>query len=821
MLKLNYSKIAWLSALMALSCSGHAANLAPAFTAIPAKTVAEGQSLSFTVSATDPEGTAVTIIGKNLKTWMTFKSNVFTAKPSLSNSGSYTVSFTATDTTGKKATLSVPITVTNTNQAPTINGLKTRSVAEGGSLSFGISASDPDRDVVTLSAAPLKSWMKLTGTTFTATPGYSDSGTHTVTITASDGKLSTSAVQTITVTDVNQAPVFGAIGSLSVAEGGSLVKTITATDPDGSPVTITASGLQTAWMSFDSGKLTATPDHTKAGGYSITFTASDGVKQTKSTVTLTVTDTNRAPTLNAIGAWNVGEGRALSLPINASDEDGDSLTVTTSGLQSWMSFDGRTFRARPTAGMHGNYNVTFSVSDGKASDSETFPVTVTLDDSAFPRPWNAYWGSQWTGATWATMERAWLGYLTGINLLDNTGKVGTLAAEVGKRIQDRDVIVTIAGFGGDSDQDMTTMGDLFDLLQSGGLETWQDVVKAQIDGLSPTDPQAKHLIYQLGNEITKETFSNTLRTWAASRGIALPGSKQEYDHELIPYYVEYYLAPTVEAARQSSLQHYGDAEAINLALGSIGNGGNAGARAFLDALLDFEVEGTYAPSLAGKRVYELVDLITVHYPGSSSNLDLIWNKWRGMGSLRGLWVTETVGIRAADAGSGAAVAVSELGNHLAWHYHQGLTPDEARVSIYGWDVGGAAAGTAPDEAMKTFHEFFGNAALEVEANYATVTGASSALKTTQFTSVDDPDRRVITVGTVTNQSQSSSLQSVTFNKDGWSGHVTATVHRFTTAGHGVSTPTVTENATTYTVTLSSPINMTGDGDAVMITLLND
>jgi|GEM_PF-5048718 len=818
---LNTPKIAWLSALMVLSSVGHTANLPPAFTAVSAKTVAEGQSLSFTVSASDPEGTAVSIIGKSLKTWMSFKNNVFTANPSLSNSGNYSVSFTATDATGKIASLSVPITVTNTNQAPTISALTSRSVAEGGSLSFGISASDPDKDVVTLSAAPLKSWMKLTGTTFTATPGFSDSGTHTVTITASDGKLSTSAVQTITVTDVNQAPVFGAFGSLTVAEGGSLVKTITASDPDGSPVTITASGLQTAWMSFDGGKLTATPDYTKAGNYAISFTASDGVKQTKSTVTLVVTNTNRAPKLNSIGAWNVGEGRALSLPINASDEDGDSLTVIANGLQSWMSFDGRTFRARPTTGKHGNYNVTFSVSDGKASDSETFPVTVTLDDSAFPRPWNAYWGSQWSGATWATTERSWLGYLTGINLLDKTNMVNTLASEVGTRIQDRDVIVTVAGFGGNTDVEMTTMGDLFDLLQAGGLEVWQNVVMAQVDALSPTDPQAKHLVYQLGNEITKETFSNTLRTWAASRGIVLPGTSQEYDHELIPYYVEYYLAPTVEAARQSSLKQYGDAEAINLALGSIGNGGNASARAFLDALLDFEVEGTYAPSLAGKRVYELINLITVHYPGSSSNLDLIWNKWRGMGSLRGLWVTEVVGIRAAEAGQGAAVAVSELGNHMARHYQQGLTPEEARVSIYGWETGNTVVGTKADDAMTTFHAFFGNAALEVETNYATVTGASSALKTTQFTSVDDSDRRAIVVGTVTNLPQSSSLQSVTFNKDGWSGHVTATLNRFTAAGHVVSNPTVTESATTYTVTLNSPINLSGEGDAVMITLLKN
>ncbi|MEW5788174.1 MAG: Ig-like domain-containing protein [Pseudomonadota bacterium] len=819
----NRTKYARLTALMALAFAGHAsaANLAPTFTAIPAKTVAEGQTLTFTVAATDPEGTAVTITAKGLKTWMTFKNNVLTATPSLSNSGSYSVSFTAKDTSGKATTLAVPITVTNVNQAPTINALTSRTVAEGGSLSWGITATDADKDVVTLTASPLKSWMKLVGTTFTATPGYSDAGTHTVTITASDGKLSTSAVQTITVTDVNQAPVFGAFGSFTVAEGSTLNSTVTATDPDGSPVTITASGMQAAWMSFDGSKFSATPDHSKAGSYSVTFTASDGAKQTKSTVTLVVNDTNRAPVLNPVGAWRVGEGRALSLPISGSDEDGDALTVTATGLQSWMSFDGRTFRARPGTGKHGSYNVTFKVSDGKTTDSETSNITVTLDDSAFPRPWNEYWSSQWTGASWATMERSWFGYLTGINLLDNTGKVNSLATEVGNRIQSRDQIVTIAGFGGDSDQEMTTMGDLFDLLRAGGLATWQSVVMAQVDALSPLDPDADKLIYQLGNEITKQNFSDTLRAWAASRGITVPGSSQEYDQEMIPYYVEYYLAPTVEAIRQSSLNFYGDEQAVTVALGSIGNGGNAGARAFIDALLDYQVDGTYAPSLAGKKVTDLVHLLTVHYPGSSSNLDLIWDKWRGVGTLRGLWVTETVGIRAAEAGQGAAVATSELGNHLAWHYHRGMGPDETRVSIYGWDTGNGVAGTAPDEAMKTFHSFFGNAALEVEANYATVTGSASDLETTQFSSVDDGARRVVTVTAASGQVVSASLQSMTFNKDGWTGSVTATMHRFSPAGHVVSTPSVTENATSYTVTLSPAITLSGDGEAVMITLLKN
>ncbi|HNI06551.1 MAG TPA: Ig-like domain-containing protein [Thiobacillaceae bacterium] len=809
----------WIGAMMALPVTGLAANLPPTFTPIPAQTIAEGQTSSITVSATDPEGTAVTITAKSLKTWMTLSNKVLTLKPGLTHAGSYSVSLTATDAAGGKSTLTVPVTVTNTNQAPVLGALSGKTVAEGATLSFGVTATDADKDVVTITASPLKSWMSFKSNTFTATPGFADSGSYTVTFTASDGKLSSQGSMTITVTDVNQAPVFGTMGSFNVSEGGTLSLPVTATDPDGSPVTITATGLQTSWMSFDGSRFTATPDHTKAGSYTLTFTASDGVKQTKSTVTLVVADTNRAPVLTPVGAWNVGETYALSLPIIASDADGDAVTVTASGLQSWMTFDGRTFRARPGRGNAGSYHVTFTASDGKTTGTDAATINVTLDDSAFPKPWTQYIGSQWTGATWAGTERAWLGYLTGLNLMNSPGKINDLVSEVQTRTQARDIIITIEGFGGDGDGTNTSkMGDLFDLLRAGGLGTWQSTVINQIQTLATVDPDAKRIVYQLGNEITKQNFSDTLRAWAASRGITIPGASQYYDPELIPFYVEYYLAPTVEAANQASLNAYGDADKVNLALGSIGNGGTSDAQAFLDMLLNYQVTGTYSPSLAGKRVYELVDLITVHYPGATTNLNPILDKWLGVGNLKGLWTTETIGINAAEAGEGAGRAVWELGNNLGWYYNLGLTPDQTRVSFYGWDVGSSVAGTSADTSMKDFYNFFGDAPLEVLGAYATLTGATTALQTQQFNSVTDGNKRAVSVTTTTQGVQSSSLQSLNVKKDGWTGHVTATVHHYSPAGHTVTTASVSEGTTSYTVTLSPAIALTGGGDTVMVTL---
>ena len=100
-------------------------------------------------------------------------------------------------------------------------------------------------------------------------------------------------------------------------------------------------------MSFDGVTFNATPDYDRAGSYVIVFAATDGLKQTQTSVTLTVPNTNRQPVLNPLGVWNVGEGKVLSLPVSASDPDGTLPTITASGLKPWMSFDGKAFRARP------------------------------------------------------------------------------------------------------------------------------------------------------------------------------------------------------------------------------------------------------------------------------------------------------------------------------------------------------------------------------------------------------------------------------------------------------------------------------------------
>ncbi|MBI3464071.1 MAG: carboxypeptidase regulatory-like domain-containing protein, partial [Planctomycetes bacterium] len=87
---------------------------------------------------------------------------------------------------------------------------------------------------------------------------------------------------------------------------------------------------------------------------------------------------NVPPVLDAIGDQSGDEGSLLIFRITASDANRDRLTYTAAGLPDGASFDAatRTFSWTPGEAQDGTHSVTFSVSDGTATDSETMTIMV-------------------------------------------------------------------------------------------------------------------------------------------------------------------------------------------------------------------------------------------------------------------------------------------------------------------------------------------------------------------------------------------------------------------------------------------------------------
>jgi hypothetical protein len=695
------------------------------------------------------------------------------------------------------------------NAKPVINPIPSLSVAEGGVSTYKVTATDADSDPVTISASGLKPWMSFASGTFTAKPGFTNAGAYTVKFTAKDGKSQSSASTTITVSNTNQAPAFSGLTNISMSEGGSLTAKIAAKDPDGELVTISASGLK-SWMTFDGLTLTLKPGNDDGGNYSITFSASDGKLATSAPLTVTVASINQAPVINTVGNWSIGEDKVLSRPITATDADGDAVTLTATGMQPWMSFDGRIFQARPGTGNSGIYNVSFVASDNKNTDTETIKVTVSADGASFPPAWNQYIGSVGYTASWSGWARRPLYDKTGMGLVQDPGKITELVEQVTTTLQTQDVMLPAIG--------MTRSGDssFLDLIQDGGVEVFQQAIRDQVEALAPLDPSGKRIVYQLGNEIATTSMSEGLRLWATGRGITIPGAAMDYDPEFISYYVEYQLAPTVAAMLEASATAYGDPNKVTIVLGSVNNGGSAEGKAWLDALLDYTVKGTFAPSLAGKHVYELIDIASVHYIGGTSKIEPSWDKWAGVGTISGLWTTEEVGIRAADEGLGAGLAIAKVMDHLNWYYVRGLNQEQVGVSLYGWDVNGPVAGTSSDTSMLALYDFLGAVPVEPRTDVVTAEVSSGAVETYQLQSLSDDSKRVIAA--TLSGADAATVSGLLFDAQGWTGTVDATLHVFSPAGHTVTPVTVVAEGSSNRIVLPQPIQFLSNGYAMLITL---
>ncbi|MBM3250043.1 MAG: tandem-95 repeat protein, partial [Candidatus Omnitrophica bacterium] len=359
------------------------ANNPPVLNAIGSKSVNENQLLQFAVSATDPDNDTLTYSATGLPSGASFNSSTktFAWTPGYTQAGTYQVTFTVSDgmLTDSEA---VTITVANVNRAPELAAIGNKSITAGQLLQFTVSATDPDNDTLTYSVNGLPNGAGFNSATktFSWTPASTQVGTYQVTFSVTDGTLGDSETVTIMVT-TNQPPVLSPIGNKSVNENQLLQFTLSATDPENSALTYSATGLP-GGASFNASTKTFswTPSFTQAGTYQVTFTVSDGMLTDSEAVTITVANVNRAPELAAIGNKSVNAGQQLQFTVSASDPDNDTLTYSATGLPSGASFNASTRGCSwtPASNQAGNHQMTFSVSDGQLTDSETITATVIL-----------------------------------------------------------------------------------------------------------------------------------------------------------------------------------------------------------------------------------------------------------------------------------------------------------------------------------------------------------------------------------------------------------------------------------------------------------
>ena len=305
------------------------------------------------------------------------------------NAGSATITVTANDGT-LTATQTFAITVPQQNRAPVAVGtIAAQTLTIGDSpIKIDVSSNfrDVDKDTLTYTATSNKGHIAtatVSGTQITIAP--IGEGNATITVTASDGKLSTTQTISVSVMKSNRAPVaVGTIAAQTLTIGDSPIKIDVSSnfsDLDNDTLTYTATSnkghIATAIVSDYQATITPISE----GNATITVTASDGKLSATQTISVSVMKSNRAP----VAAGTISERTltvgasaiVIDVSSNFQDSDGDNLTFTansdTTSVADASASDSQVTIAPVSSG---SATITVTASDGTLTATQTISVTV-------------------------------------------------------------------------------------------------------------------------------------------------------------------------------------------------------------------------------------------------------------------------------------------------------------------------------------------------------------------------------------------------------------------------------------------------------------
>lgn len=314
-------------------------NTAPSISGSPATTVAEDSAYSFIPTVVDPDtGDTQTFSIQNQPAWASFNTSTGELSGTPNNDAvgaTEDVIIRVTDGISEAVALAAfNLTVTNTNDDPSITGTPETSVAEDSAYSFTPTVTDPDiGDTTTFSIQNQPAWASFNTATgeLSGTPDNDAVGTtQDIVISVADGANTTTSLGAfnLTVTNTNDQPTILGSPATTVAEDSPYSFTPTVTDPDVGDTATFAIQNQPTWASFNTttGELSGTPDNDAVGttqGISISVTDSGLSTSAIPAFDLTVTNTNDPPTGDVtLSSTTATQGVTLTASNNLADADG-------------------------------------------------------------------------------------------------------------------------------------------------------------------------------------------------------------------------------------------------------------------------------------------------------------------------------------------------------------------------------------------------------------------------------------------------------------------------------------------------------------------
>lgn len=344
----------------------------------------DGDSLSWSISTAASDGSASVTAG-----------NVsYTPNAGFNGNDSFTVQvFDGT----APVSFVVNVEVTAVNDAPVIDQ-ETASVStsEDTQGTTALTATDIDSASLswTVSVAASHGSAAVSDGNVTYTPNENFNGSDSFTVQVSDGELSDSIEVSVTVTAVNDAPVFANAASTSAVEGSEYSYQAVITDPDdvnnGTDLTFTLdqASIDAGLTVSGTGLVTWTPDNgvtSTSVSLSVADGGEDGASAAVQNWTITVDSVNDAPVITSEAPTTATEGVEYQYSIQVNDPDDanngtdliftpvlvpEGMSVSNMGLVTWT----------PANGVE-SANVEVQVRDGGESgalpDSQSWTITVS------------------------------------------------------------------------------------------------------------------------------------------------------------------------------------------------------------------------------------------------------------------------------------------------------------------------------------------------------------------------------------------------------------------------------------------------------------
>ena len=339
--------------------------------------------------------------------------------PASNQSGSATITLTVSDGAASTTDTFV-LTVDAVNDAPTISNVTNQQTNEDTATSaLAVTLGDVETAVANLDLSGSSSNTTLvpdanivlggTGAsrTVTVTPASNESGSATITLTVSDGTASTTDTFVLTVGGVNDVPTISDVANQATNEDtatGELAVTLGDAETAAADLTLSASSSAQGLVpdanivlggTGASRTVTVTPASNQSGSATITLTVSDGTASSTDTFVLTVNAVNDAPTISDVSSLSTNEDTATSaLAVTLGDAETAAADLTLSASSSAQglvpdanivlggSGASRTVTVTPASNESGSATITLTVSDGAASTSDTFVLTVDAVNDA-------------------------------------------------------------------------------------------------------------------------------------------------------------------------------------------------------------------------------------------------------------------------------------------------------------------------------------------------------------------------------------------------------------------------------------------------------